>query len=357
MVESKAATDAESGAQKPARRTVRQLVFRWLRYAMVLFLVAIAATAYAATREFAREIVSGPNTGKTVSLSEEPVAELASIGVDRELRIDVGPPTASLSVWIMEPTRRPIGTILFLHGHNANKWSMLGPGKALAAAGFRSVLVDLRAHGRSTGQYLTYGILESRDLTQLIDSLIARGVIEGPIGVYGRSYGGAVAIELSAADPRVQAVVAISAFSSVRDVIPQFGHNVLSPVSWFFLRATIPAAINRAGRVGGFDPDQASPLRAIVKTKAPILLIHGRADTWVPCGQSEKMHAAAPDHTRLILVDGANHGFDRKGDAAKTVTDEAAEWFKAAFERPMSPLVSPERVTQLVGSPSVARHN
>ena len=33
------------------------------------------------------------------------------------------------------------------------------------------MLVDLRGHGGSSGRWLTYGVVESRDLSQLIDQL------------------------------------------------------------------------------------------------------------------------------------------------------------------------------------------
>ena len=52
-------------------------------------------------------------------------------------------------------------------------------------AGYRAVLVDLRGHGRSTGKYLTYGVQEAQDISQVIDALEQQQLIAGEIGVLG----------------------------------------------------------------------------------------------------------------------------------------------------------------------------
>lgn len=108
----------------------------------------------------------------------------------------------------------PRGTILVLHGIRDRKTNMLGVGRLLSQNGFRAILIDLRGHGDSSGDRLTCGIVEARDLSQVVDELSRRGLLSGALGVYGPSYGGAVAIQLAALDPRVRAVAAVSTFSS-----------------------------------------------------------------------------------------------------------------------------------------------
>ena len=56
---------------------------------------------------------------------------------------------------------------------------------ALAFAGYRVALVDLRGHGRSTGEYLTYGVREAQDVSQVIDAMEQQQLIAGTIGVFG----------------------------------------------------------------------------------------------------------------------------------------------------------------------------
>jgi len=50
-------------------------------------------------------IVYAPNFGKKMDPGDDTnSAQLSSLGVARQLRIAVGPPAASIFVWIMEPT-------------------------------------------------------------------------------------------------------------------------------------------------------------------------------------------------------------------------------------------------------------
>ena len=86
---------------------------------------------------------------------------------------------------------------------------------AAIAIGFALVLL-LVPHGHSTGEWLTYGPREAEDLSQVIDELDRRKLLEGRLGVYGISYGATTAIHLAAIDPRVEAVVAVAPFGSMR---------------------------------------------------------------------------------------------------------------------------------------------
>jgi len=251
--------------------------------------------------------------------------------IDGELTVVVGPPAATLSLQIIEArTPRVRATVFVLHGIRANKKSMRGWGQMLAAAGFRAVLVDLRGHGRSTGDWLSYGVVEARDLAQVLDALEARGLRIGSVGVMGNSYGAATAIEWAGNDPRIMAVVAVAPFASLRTVVPCYAPML--PASF------VNGAIDLAGREGGFDPDDASPVVAIGRTRARMLLIHGQDDRKIPSWHSQRIFAAGSDHAELLLVPGAGHA---------SITDEpivserAVAWFARYLpqdmETPMRP--------------------
>jgi pimeloyl-ACP methyl ester carboxylesterase len=255
-----------------------------------------------------------------------PVERLA--GVDGQFFVPVGPPDASLSVSVIEPKDvpgPPRGTILVLHGIYARSLWMLGPANALARAGYRSVLVDLRGHGRSTGEHLTFGVQEAKDLSQVIDALQQRGLVSGGIGVYGISYGATTSIHLAGRDRRVRAVVAVAPFSTMRDEVPQFT-RVMTPFGWMIPPQTYQRAIDEAGRLAAFDPDRASAVEAIRRTSAPVLLVHGTDDRVVPHGHSVRLHAAAPGHSWLVSVPLHGHKTIAR-DATSGVAGHVRAWF------------------------------
>jgi pimeloyl-ACP methyl ester carboxylesterase len=208
-----------------------------------------------------------------------------------------------------------------LHGIRDSKESLLGWADNLAASGYRVVLVDLRGHGRSTGEFLSYGVQESRDLVQVLDILYREGLALGPIGAMGHSYGAATAIQWAARDARVRAVVAVAPFASLRDVVQGYMRVALP-------RGLVERALARAKVRGAFDTDEACPADAISRTEAAVLLVHGRADRQVPAWHSERIQTMRPQRTELVLVEGAGHN-DVAGAPRTRLAERAATWFAA----------------------------
>jgi general stress protein 26 len=98
----------------------------------------------------------------------------------------------------------------------------------------------------------------------------------------------------------------------------------------------VDAGIDAAGRRAGFDPDEASPLAAIRRTTAPVLLVHGREDRNIPCTHSVRLQAAAPPGSRLVLLDGEDH-FSITRSGSERTRREIRTWFRrwlAAAPRP-----------------------
>jgi pimeloyl-ACP methyl ester carboxylesterase len=239
----------------------------------------------------------------------------------------VGSPPASLSVFLVEPRGvRPARSVLVLHGIRDSKLSMLGWGRRLAESGYRAVLVDLRGHGRSSGRYLSYGVREKRDLALLLDALGERG----PVGVLGHSYGAATALQLAAADPRIAVVVAVASFTRLREVARLYLRRYLLGLAPLIPRDELERRVDQAGREAGFDPDQASPLDAIRRSRAAILLLHGAADRSIPADHSRELYAAASAPKRLVVIAGEGHNSvmaDRRG----ILRAEAMRWLARFF--------------------------
>jgi pimeloyl-ACP methyl ester carboxylesterase len=266
-------------------------------------------------------IATAPNRLNPWPADSNPLPPVETLsGVDRHLWVQVGPPEATLSVSVIEPSVQagpPRGTVLVIHGIYARSFWMLHTARGLADAGYRAVLVDLRGHGRSSGQWLTYGVQEARDLSQVIDALSAKGLVAGPLGVYGISYGATTAIHLAGEDPRVEAVVAVAPFSTMRDAVPHYIHTILPGTGQALPDETCQEAIDEAGEAGGFNPDVAGALDAVGKTRAPVLILHGTDDWLVPSWHSVRLRDAAADHVRLVLISGLGHvaiWFDPQGE-------------------------------------------
>lgn len=294
----------------------RQFVLRFSARAVCLGASTVAAILlFGCADLLGLGLVHAPNQSwNPQALPPTPIGVLKTLGVSRELRVDVGPPDASLAVWVVDPPQQatahtgvPRGTILVLHGLFSRKELMLGVGKDLASAGFRAVLLDFRGQGASSGEWITFGAVETGDLSQALDALEADGTIVGPVGVYGTSFGGGVGIQLAGADSRVKAVVAIAPFESLEAVTAPLIRPAGLLGEVLFSGALLDAALDRAAEFGNFDVTNADALSAIAQTDARVMIAHGKLDTVVPYGQSVDLAAAAGDRAKLVLLDWADH--------------------------------------------------
>jgi dipeptidyl aminopeptidase/acylaminoacyl peptidase len=139
----------------------------------------------------------------------------------------------------------------------------------------------------------------------------AAGVVADRIGLVGFSQGGQVALLAAARDRRLRGVVA---YFPVTDV-ELWKATTANP--------DIPGYITAVCEPGGVGAR--SPVTRAGDIGAPVLLVHGDADTRVPTEQSVRMRAALESAGRLVqllLIPGAQHGFTAAEDEmARPVVD------------------------------------
>lgn len=253
-------------------------------------------------------IIFAPNAIARIAPEDDPdSSDLLSQGASSHLRIPVGPPEASIACLVVEPPGRPVGTILILHGIWGRKEVELEKGRAWAERGYRVALIDLRGHGRSTGACLTFGVVESADIVQVISFLEKKGLLRQPLGVIGYSYGGAVALQAAARDRRVAAVASISTFASMRRVVGAYVSARLPVIGSWVTSQQLDNATMEAGRLAGFNPSDANTAAAVARITVPIFLAHGQEDRNIPVDDVRELARAAGARATLLIVDGADH--------------------------------------------------
>ncbi len=191
------------------------------------------------------------------------------------------------------------GTILVLHGVFYSKTWFLSLGDVLARRGWDVVLVDLRCHGRSGGEFVSWGALEKRDLKKLMDHLLAKQLVSQNLYVFGFSMGASIALQYAAFDSRSKGVVAVAPPTGIEGVA-----HLVAPLA---SQEHIDQVVKRAGELGHFDPADSSAIDAVKHLHGPMLLIHGTMDCVVPYQHSLTLMAAATGEKKLITVPLATH--------------------------------------------------
>jgi pimeloyl-ACP methyl ester carboxylesterase len=166
------------------------------------------------------------------------------------------------------------GTVFLLNGYGLNKELMLPWGMVLARAGYRTVLVDVRGHGRSTGDRIYFGRVERSDLAQCLDALEQRGVCHGTVGALGISYGAVLALQWAAVDPRVECVEAISPYSDPGTAMEGYLKVYAPELTWGTDRKAA-GIIARQLAVEWADSTTVSAVRGL---KQPVLFVRGGHD-------------------------------------------------------------------------------
>ncbi len=198
------------------------------------------------------------------------------------------------------PSERPLpcrGTVVLLHGYGLDHETLIPWALHLAEKGWLCVSVDLRGHGVSGGNRITFGVLESRDLMGLLDELERRGQIESPIHVLGVSYGAALALRWSGRDPRVQSVVAITPYDRLGTAVEGLRGSY---APWLPPGLTRRAAKAMPGLLdqppGGLDP-----IAWVRDHPRPALLVGATADPVAPRTSIEALESASPGSAAMFI--------------------------------------------------------
>ena len=246
---------------------------------------------------------------------------------------------AELSGWHI-PAKSPAqarGIVVLCHGMMKTRADMLGWAEALWEHDFALLLFDFRGYGRSADELCSAGYKEVEDLRGALDYIGRRPELTGlPIGVFGFSMGGAVAIMTAADDLRIQAVATLGAFASLDRAVWQRCKRHFGPfgpiAKW---------AMTNIGFVKRWYPvdfSRVSPINAVTRiTPRPLLLLHGAKDKIVNLADARDLYGAAGYPKELRVLTESQHGI--MPDALRQKTEEQVAQFFCGSLPPRSPLL------------------
>ena len=228
----------------------------------------------------------------------------------------------ALDGWLFAPVGAPRGVVIFVHGKDINRQHFVDDAKRFLDKGLGVVAFDQRAHGRSTGEFVTYGAKEVGDLRLVIDVALKKWGRELPVVLVGESLGAAVSLQTAAVDPRVRVVVAGAAFADLTTVIDDHAPAMLDA-------AGKAKAIAIAEEAAEFHVADISPERAARNITVPTLLLHGSEDTYLPLKHSLRIYEGLAGPKELVRLEGVDHiGILLNGAAWKAIerfVDQALE--------------------------------
>ena len=201
------------------------------------------------------------------------------------------------------------------HGYRSRSLTDFAGGSEMSfEMGHNLLLVDQRAHGRSEGRTISFGIRERWDVLRWVDYAVERFVPESRILLYGVSMGAATVLMASGLDlpANVRGIVADCPYSRPMDIILHVGKS--NPLPQWLIR---PFVILGAKLFGGFNVREADAAEAVSRTNTPVLIIHGEADSFVPPTMSELSHSTNCSMVQRVTFPGANHALSYLSDTPR----------------------------------------
>ena len=194
-------------------------------------------------------------------------------------------------------------TVICVHGytsHAEREWAF--PGLFYLSLGYNVLIPYQRAHGLSEGKYLSFGALETSDMTRWVNK-VNEMVPNGNIIIHGLSMGGGIVLDLSNIKmDNVKCLICDAPSVSIK----QFFINV-SNMSFKKNASKIATyAIKRFEKEFGCNIEEFESVNRVALSQYPILLSAGSNE-----GLEELfdiIKRVNPKDTEIIILPGCNHG-------------------------------------------------
>ena len=205
---------------------------------------------------------------------------------------------AKLAGWHL-PVPGSCATAILLHPIRGNRRSMLSRAKIFRQHGYSTLLVDLQAHGESTGDNITIGHLEKHDVSAAIE-FVRDADPDQKIAVVGSSLGGASTV---LAKPSVDVIVLESVYPTVTEAV----HNRIEMRLGLLHHAIAPLLLVQLKPRLSVSPGQLRPIDHLADLGCPILIASGDRDEHTTISETNAMFSAANEPKKLVVFNGAGH--------------------------------------------------
>ena len=239
-----------------------------------------------------------------------------------ELVYTTAPDNTRLCGHVLAPNPGSSRWVVLVHGFNGSWNEGMLYARHYAEQGYNLLMPEQRGHASSGGAYICMGSREGIDMVAWASWLVATYGEEIEIVLHGHSMGGA-SVCIAAGEPnlpsQVRAVVSDCAYSDAWNVfVPIIRDGMKLPVH----PGLDMARIIMKRRPGGFDPGAVLVEQAVRDAHAPLLIIHGEADTFVPPYMAMRIYksaggAAAGQNRKLEMFPAAGHVQSSFADPAR----------------------------------------
>ncbi len=260
------------------------MIKRWPLLASIFSLCALLAAGCSTLDERQREWIFQPSDsswGNSALMTEG----MQDVWIDFQSSIS-GEPARLHGLWLggaPETTETPV--LLYLHGARYNVAGSAPRIQRMHELGFSVLAIDYRGFGKSS-KGLPSEASAREDARAAWTWLAARHPRQHRY-IFGHSLGGAIGIDLAATVGDESGTIVESTFTSIADVASSF--------KWGWLP------------FGPFITQRFEAINTVKDIGAPLLVVHGTADSLINPTLGRKLYEAATVPKMFVLVEGGSH--------------------------------------------------
>ena len=231
-------------------------------------------------------------------------------------------------LWCAEvEANNPKGVIIYLGAMKEPSVTYFyGHAAVMQEMGYSSILLEVRAHGESTGRKQGHGFLEVEDIRTAVRYIKGKDqYVNLPIILHGVSLGGSAAINATAQIPEISGCIAMSPFASVDDQLDIILKKYHIPG---FLRAAQRPFTHQSLRwfYGKENADNNTPIAQINNAGSkPVLVIASKGDESISVENSYRLQEVATN-AEFWFREGSDHYVIKNNDF-KQVAQDTEYWY------------------------------
>lgn len=194
--------------------------------------------------------------------------------------------------------------VVIVHGYMGQGSDMGRSTQHFYDRGYNVLVVDLRGHGLSEGNYVGMGWDDRLDIVAWVDSLVKEND-DYNIILYGISMGAATVMNTTGEElpDNVKLAIEDCGYTSTWDIFTYQLNSIFSLPSFPVMDAANIVTEIRAGY-----SLKKGPIDQVGKSTTPTLFIHGDEDTFVPFEMLDELYEASSAPKEKLVIEGAGHG-------------------------------------------------
>ena len=274
-------------------------------FMILLILIFVVLTiSYFMIGNYFYDIALNPNTSKEFILGE--TEEVQNPWLNQKAK-DVYITTSNngnLKLHSYEINNNSDIWAVVIHGYSGKCQDMVYFAKEYYERGYNVLVVDLRGHGESQGDYIGMGWHDRLDIIDWTNYIVNKNS-NSKIIIHGVSMGAATVMMATGEDLPKNIKVAIEdcGYSSIWDEFEMQLKLLYNLPSFPALNAASAVCKIRAG----YMLEEGSCVEQLKKSKTPTLFIHGDQDKFVPFEMLDIVYETANCEKQKMVVQGAAH--------------------------------------------------